>query len=416
MKFLVLSLCFAFAGTAVAFSFVSSGQSRGGNFNVELPATTGKYSVGRASFYWVDASRDEPLTKNPNDRRELMVTLWYPAEAASGSPAPYIDNLDKFARVIDPALIKIARSVRSYARAEAKLSSAESRYPVLIFSPGNNSNVATYAALIEELTSHGYVVLGIDHPYESVAVLYPDGRIARFNGEDNRPKQSTPNLPEVFARFYRERVDWRAGDASFALTQLEKLNARNPATQFSNRLDLSRVGGVGHSIGGVAAAQMCQTDRRFNACLNLDGKAASRSLYPNAEGKGPDQPFMSIEKPLPDPTEKQLADWKTTRDQVEQHRKELREGDAELLSTVRAGSYRVLLRGFQHQSFSDQLLILSSGDSNTKAGYQREMTIIREYTLAFFDQTLKSKDSSLLKASPTDYPEVTVERFTPSRP
>src|SRR5215475_12845114 len=137
MKFLVLSLCFAFAGTAVAFSFVSSGQSRGGNFNVELPATTGKYSVGRASFYWVDASRDEPLTKNPNDRRELMVTLWYPAEAASGSPAPYIDNLDKFARVIDPALIKIARSVRSYARAEAKLSSAESRYPVLIFSPGN---------------------------------------------------------------------------------------------------------------------------------------------------------------------------------------------------------------------------------------------------------------------------------------
>jgi hypothetical protein len=44
------------------------------------------------------------------------------------------------------------------------------------------------------------------------------------------------------------------------------------------------------------------------------------------------------------------------------------------------------------------------------------MTIIREYTLAFFGQTLKSKDSSLLKASPTDYPEVTVERFTPSRP
>jgi hypothetical protein len=288
-----------------------------------------------------------------------MVTLWYPAEATNGAPAPYVDNLDKLARVIDPALLKIARSVRPYASAGAKISSAESRFPVLIFSPGNEANVATYAALIEELSSHGYLALGICHPYEAVAVLYPDGRIARFNSEDNRPKQGTPNLPEVFGRFYRERVDWRAGDASFALTQLEKLNAGNPASQFNNRLDLSRVGGIGHSIGAVAAAQMCQTDRRFKACLNLDGKAASRSLYPNSEGKGPDQPFMSIEKPLPDPTEKQLADWRTTREQVEQHRKELREREAELLKTVKGGSYSVLLRGASHQSFSDQLLILS---------------------------------------------------------
>src|SRR5262245_16683116 len=100
MRFLVLAIYFACAGPVVAFSVVSSGQSQGGNFNMELPAPMGKYSVGRTSFYWVDASRDEPLTKNPNDRRELMVKLWYPAESASGSPAPYIDNLDKFARVI----------------------------------------------------------------------------------------------------------------------------------------------------------------------------------------------------------------------------------------------------------------------------------------------------------------------------
>jgi transposase len=31
------------------------------------------------------------------------------------------------------------------------------------------TNVATYAALIEELSSHGYMALGIDHPYEAVA-------------------------------------------------------------------------------------------------------------------------------------------------------------------------------------------------------------------------------------------------------
>ena len=42
-------------------------------------------------------------------------------------------------------------------------------------------NAAFYAAQIEDLASHGYVVLGIDHPYESLGVLYPAGRIARYS-------------------------------------------------------------------------------------------------------------------------------------------------------------------------------------------------------------------------------------------
>jgi Platelet-activating factor acetylhydrolase, isoform II len=202
----------------------------------------------------------------------------------AGETAPYIDNLDKLAGAIDQIQINIARTVQTHSIAGAKISSAEGRYPVLIFSPGNQMNVALYAAQIEDLASHGHIVVGMDHPYESLGVLYPDGRVARYS-EENRPKQGSPNFQEEFARFYRRRVDWRAADAGFVLNQLEKLDAGKTLGQFSGRSDLARVGAFGHSIGGVAAAQTCQSDRRFKACLNLDGKAKSLSFFPDADGK-----------------------------------------------------------------------------------------------------------------------------------
>src|SRR5262249_8064500 len=379
-----------------------------------LPAPTGKLPVGRTSFHWVDKSRPEPMTDDPNDRRELMVTIWYPAESATGETAPYIDNLDKLAGAIDQIQVNIARTVQTHSIAGAKVSSAEPRYPVLIFSPGNQMNVALYAAQIEDLASHGYIVLGIDHPYESLGVLYPDGRIARYS-EEKRPKEGSPNFQDEFERFYRQRVDWRAADATFVLNQLEKLDAGKTPGQFSGRLDLARVGALGHSMGGVAAAQTCQSDRRFKACLNLDGKAKSLSFFPDADGKGPEQPFMTFEKALPEPTEKQLAEWKTTREQVERAREQMRNREAELLKTLKSGGYRVTLRGATHQSFSDEPLILPFGDADAKAANRRRTQIIREYTLAFFDQVLRNRNSNLLKSSSSDYPEVAVERFGPAQ-
>jgi hypothetical protein len=393
------------------------GWSQVSDSKVELPAPTGKHAVGRTSFHWVDSSRAEEMTDDPNDRRELMVTLWYPAESAEGETAPYVDYLDKLAGAIDQVHVNVIRAVRARAIAGARLSSAHRRYPTLVFSPGNEMNAAFYAAQIEDLASHGYVVLGMDHPYESLGVLYPEGRIARYS-EEKRPKQDAPNFQEESTRFYRQRVDWRTADAVFVLNQLEKLNDGKIAGQFSRRLDLNRVGAFGHSVGAVAAPNFCQSDRRFKACLGLDGKVNSLPFFPasdrsGSEGKGPDQPFMSFEKALPEPTEKQLAEWKATREQVERLRKQTRAREAELLKTVKAGSYRVTLRGATHQSFSDEPLILPSGE---KEAHLRRTQIIRAYTLAFFEQFLMSRSANLLKGSSSDYPEVVIERFGPAPP
>ena len=50
-----------------------------------LPAPTGRYQVGRVSFELVDPARVEIYSSNPQDRRELVVWLWYPAAPGPGA-------------------------------------------------------------------------------------------------------------------------------------------------------------------------------------------------------------------------------------------------------------------------------------------------------------------------------------------
>ncbi len=47
----------------------------------------------------------------------------------------------------------------------------------MVLSPGFTNSRSTLTALAEDLASHGYVVAGIDHTYESFATAFPDGRV-----------------------------------------------------------------------------------------------------------------------------------------------------------------------------------------------------------------------------------------------
>src|SRR5688500_10246462 len=61
---------------------------------LELPAPDGPYTVGRTVFSWIDTSRPEALTEDPNDFREVVAMVWYPAEPGTGVKAGYFPNLD----------------------------------------------------------------------------------------------------------------------------------------------------------------------------------------------------------------------------------------------------------------------------------------------------------------------------------
>lgn len=54
---------------------------------MELPKPRGPFAVGRTSFHWRNAARRDEFAAASETPRELIVWVWYPATAGSGSPA-----------------------------------------------------------------------------------------------------------------------------------------------------------------------------------------------------------------------------------------------------------------------------------------------------------------------------------------
>src|SRR5437868_2772098 len=55
-----------------------------------LPTPSGPYKIGTEARYLVDESRSDPFSDRPGGWRELVIQIWYPADAtAAGRYAPY---------------------------------------------------------------------------------------------------------------------------------------------------------------------------------------------------------------------------------------------------------------------------------------------------------------------------------------
>ena len=60
-----------------------------------FPHPSGPYEIGTLNYHWVDTSRAEIFTTDPNARRQLMVQIWYPAQGKPSSQrAPYVHDDD----------------------------------------------------------------------------------------------------------------------------------------------------------------------------------------------------------------------------------------------------------------------------------------------------------------------------------
>ena len=73
-----------------------------------------------------------------------------------------------------------AELARTAAVTDAPAERAHGPYPVVLFSPGLAGVRSQNTAWAQELASHGYVVVALDHPYDSAAVVLADGRAPRL--------------------------------------------------------------------------------------------------------------------------------------------------------------------------------------------------------------------------------------------
>lgn len=401
-----------FVGLLIIGSFILVRQA-------DIPPPTGRLSVGRTVYRWEDVSRPETMTPDAGDHRELVAQIWYPAESRPDGPyAPYFADLATLrSALIASGEVSALEAfglhfVRSHAILDAEVSSQQQRYPVLIFSPGNATNVSLYSAVLEELASHGYIVVALEHPYDVTAVSLAAGRVARYDAEQwpQVGQHAEADAQNASARFVQLRVETRAQDAIFALDQIVRLGGEQDG-RFHGRLDLERIGIFGHSLGGMTAASACQLDPRLDACLNLDGLALGRPFYPDTMGNGPAQPFMLFSKALPEPSDAELSARNTTRQQWRQFQVDAEDRIRSGMNGLQSESHRVMIAGAEHEDFGDAPLLVPAIFNREAGAADRRMQIIRDYTRAFFDRTLRGQHGTLLDDFAPIFPEVTVEVF-----
>jgi hypothetical protein len=220
---------------------LGSPQARPATLKIELLKPSGPFSIGTKIYEWVDSSRPERATNKSVAFRELIVQVWYPVKNVQEPTAPYVSRLEAYRQVWEPKDVEVAGRVLTHAHLDEK-SLSGLHFPVVLFSHGWQGTRTEYTSIAEDLASHGFAVFGIDHPYM--------GRIALSNGQVTEPTEDQFENQAEIRNYYGQ-------DVKFVIDQIMKLNVGDTDDTFTGKLEVSRIGAIGHSSGFVAAATRC---------------------------------------------------------------------------------------------------------------------------------------------------------------
>jgi dienelactone hydrolase len=394
--------CAIIAGAMVAASLVFSWALP----MFKLPPPTGRFPVGTRMLYLTDSSRAEMHDGARPGNREVIAQVWYPAATARGRKAVYRRKKETSFRSSYQAVLK-THSLQD-------VPVAAGRFPVIVHNCGwwNFRTRITY--LFQELASHGFVVVSLSHPYNSSMVELADGSVVNPDMSLDLGFSFARHIPieERFA-IAEEELAIQTADCRFVLDELEKLD-RTPGHPLESRLDLDRVGATGHSFGGAVSVELAREDSRVRAAVELDGV-----LHGAAAAHGLNKPVLLIDAPWMLSPGKYTALWAP--ESLDSARKAetallwdtIAEAKARMLEIC--GGIQIIIDGLGHHDFMDQIFMspmrrLSQAESLAP---RRVAHIVTTYVLAFLQQTLLDKPTSLFTPGAADFREVTVlERRT----
>lgn len=381
-----------------------------------LPAPTGEFKVGTQTFHFVDMNRKEPFDPTGTSNRELIVQIWYPAQASQGACRPWIADpviLPYIAQYygLPKFTFQHLKYVSSYAYAGVEVASVQSTYPLVIGNPGNGSSRFFHTAQAQELASHGYIVAVIDHTDNTIATQFPDGRIVTNRSDELfSPSHDYKTESEQRDKLGQILTD----DVTFVLDQLQLLQSGQVTSSLKGRLDLQHVGIFGHSIGGATAYDAAY-DPRITAGIDLDG-----GLYRLHDREALRKPFLFINSASNEQEIQRVIDHHVYTDIELEQKGSTREWEDGVMNdkqlelermqqAVAAGGEVIAIANTKHLNFTDVQLV-SPGfkliGATGKMAPDRANEITNAYMVDFFDHYLKNQPSILLEKLNRRFSEV----------
>lgn len=401
-------------------------------FQIRPASPTGKFQVGVTSYQIVDTSRTETFLDDPTQKRELPLQIWYPAAPtqdartlAGKSALPWGSLIcppesmategypQFFKQIVELVQIraeslnfpKLMGEISSHSYPHAPVLKTAAPYPVVLFSHGNGGFIAQTSYLMEELASHGYVVVSIGHTYNTPVNVFSDGRIVPTNFDHplykamNEEFKNTKKMLDEIRKsdspsIRRQRITelhmhgdvqallpayftiWktRCQDMTFTIDELHRL-AKDPDWIFAEAVDLNRLAAIGYSLGGEAVSQTCVTEPRIKVGVALDS-----DLWGYLLGQTVSQPFFCIcaeSNPLDIDYEHEV--------------------------------HSIVLHGTQHASFGTGAYwweAQGKTDLIGTLGTARCHEITRHFVLAFLNYYLCNVKDNILDGTTETYPEV----------
>ena len=249
------------------------------------PGTTADASTGEPA---IDYTQPGPHPVGnarfvvPNGDRDLLVELWYPADAttadaaAAGHPiadfvpaGPDRDAFDGLLAALSPAG-KLGTRLQTRSALDAK-PAAGGPWPTLAFSHCYNCVRFSTFSVAEHLASHGFLVAAPDH---TGGTLFDD-----LKGEGAA-------IGEAF-------LVVRTSDISTVLDAVLDPNSALVPAPLRGLADPARVGAYGHSYGAATSGRVAQDDLRVRAALPI-AAPVENPLFPGTHVADIHVPMLSL--------------------------------------------------------------------------------------------------------------------------
>lgn len=346
------------------------------------------YGVGVNEMQVFDKSREEILTKNPDDFREVSVRLFYPSTEKNTGYTNYTPNFEKVKKAYEkklgwpPFLLEYLKYFKIEAGENAELVTSE-KFPLVIYSHGLTNNYTEATGRMAKLAGRGYVVVAINHTYSSDYAILSNGEMVVYKAlsQLGDPIEKIDSVKTILA-------DQWVDDAKSVIKKLRQ-------SKYSESIDFNSIGLVGFSAGGTMATLGSHTMDNVKAAINLDG--TPRGL--NSELKPLSPQLFMFSEPIYY-SDAQINAWGITREMIDAPLRLIDDRSKKILSEAPEKSYIVRIPGTLHSNFIEYPLIspLSSileigGSIDSWKCYR----MINEMIYAFLDEKLKNK--------PTEFPK-----------